>query len=54
MTTRQSKLRTTTITPNANKSFPIGTMLMVDYFYNRLDLTSIIGPMKSKGLDSTP
>jgi hypothetical protein len=35
---RQSKLRTNQLTPNDNKSFSVGTMLMVDDWYDRLNL----------------
>jgi len=48
--TRQSKLRTTQLTPNDNKSFSIGTTLMVDDWYERLGLNEIIGRHKSKGI----
>jgi len=46
----QSKLRTTQLTANDNKSFSIGTALMVDDWYERLGLNDIIGPHKSKGI----
>jgi transposase len=45
------KLRTTQLTPNDNKSFSIGTVLMVDDWYERLGLNDIIGRHKSKGID---
>jgi len=48
--TKQSKLRTTQLTPNDNKSFSIGTALMVDDWYERLGLNEIIGRHKSKGI----
>ena len=47
---KQSKLRTTQLTPNDNKSFSIGTALMVDDWYDRLGLNDIIGRHKSKGI----
>lgn len=47
----QQKLRTTQLTPNDNKSFSIGTPLMVDDWYERLGLNDIIGRYKSKGID---
>jgi len=47
---KQSKLRTTQLTPNDNKSFSIGTTLMVDDWYERLGLNDIIGRHKSKGI----
>ena len=46
----QSKLRTTQLTANDNKSFSIGTALMVDDWYERLGLNDIIGRHKSKGI----
>jgi len=47
---KQTKLRTTQLTPNENKSFSIGTTLMVDDWYERLGLNDIIGRHKSKGI----
>jgi len=47
---KQTKLRTNQITPNENKSFSIGTALMVDDWYERLGLNEIIGRHKSKGI----
>jgi transposase len=47
---KQSKLRTTQLTLNDNKSFSIGTTLMVDDLYERLGLNEIIGRHKSKGI----
>ncbi len=46
----QSKLRTTQLTPNDNKSFSVGTALMIDDWYERLGLNDIIGRHKSKGI----
>jgi transposase len=48
----QSKLRTSQLTPNENKSFSIGTTLMVDDLYERLKLNEIIGQLKTKGIDA--
>jgi transposase len=48
----QSKLRTSQLTPNENKSFSIGTTLMVDDWYERLNLNAIIGQLKTKGIDA--
>jgi len=48
--TKQTKLRTNQIMPNDNKSFSIGTALMVDDWYERLGLNDIIGRHKSKGI----
>jgi len=48
---KQSKLRTSQLTPNDNKSFSIGTTLMVDDLYERLGLNDIIGRHKSKGIE---
>ena len=52
MTSKQQKLRTTQITPNDNKSFSIGTLLMVDDWYERLQLNETIGQLKTKGIDA--
>ena len=46
----QSRLRTSQLTPNENKSFSIGTTLMVDDWYERLNLNEIIGQLKTKGI----
>ena len=51
LVTTQSRLRTAQLTPNENKSFAIGTVLMVDDWYERLGLNDIIGRHKSKGID---
>ena len=51
VSSNQQKLRTNQITPNANISFSVGNMLMVDDLYERLGLSSVIKPLKSKGLD---
>jgi transposase len=50
--TKQSRLRTAQLTPNDNKSFSIGTVLMVDDWYERLELNEIIGQLKTKGIDA--
>jgi transposase len=47
---KQTKLRTTQLTPNDNKSFSVGTALMIDDWYERLGLNDIIGRHKSKGI----
>ena len=47
---KQTKLRTMQLTPNDNRSFSIGTTLMVDDWYERLGLNEIIGRHKSKGI----
>jgi transposase len=50
VSSKQQKLRTDQLTPNANNSFPIGTLLMVDGWYEKLGLEAVIGPLKSKGI----
>jgi transposase len=47
----QSRLKTISIAPNENKSFAIGTVLLVDDWYERLGLPGIIGRHKRKGID---
>ena len=47
----QTKLRTYEITPNDNICFPIGTILAVENLYEELNLSSILGKHKSKGID---
>lgn len=47
----QTKLRTYEITPNDNICFPIGTILAIENLYERLNLSSILGKHKTKGID---
>jgi len=47
----QTKLRTYEITPNDNICFPLGTILAVENLYEELDLSSVLGKYKSKGID---
>ena len=47
--TYQTKLRTIELTPNKNISFPIGTILAVQDYYNFLRLHETLGKHKSKG-----
>jgi transposase len=47
----QTKLRTYEIEPNENISFPIGTLLVVEKLYNKLNLSEILGKHKQKGVD---
>ena len=51
---RQLRLRTAVITPNDNKSFSIGTSLMVDGWYEDLELPAVIGRHKAKGIPLDP
>jgi len=51
---KQSRLRTDTITPNDNKSFSIGTSLTVDGWYEDLELPAVIGRHKAKGIPLDP
>jgi len=51
MTTRQTSLRTRSIKPNDNISFPIGTILAVQQYYERLGLPAIFGRHKRRGRD---
>ncbi|MCS3924037.1 IS1634 family transposase [Methanosalsum natronophilum] len=48
---KQKKLRTNKITPNENISFPIGTSLAVEYFYETLDFDTVFGKHKKNGID---
>jgi transposase len=47
----QTQLRTGQITPNSNISFPIGTILSVQEYFNKLQLFRIFGAHKRKGRD---
>jgi transposase len=51
MRTKQTSLRTRVITPNENISFPIGTILAVQRYYEHLELSEIFGKHKSRGRD---
>lgn len=47
----QTQLRTGQIIPNRNISFPIGTILAVQEYYNKLRLSDVFGVHKTKGRD---
>jgi len=47
----QTKLRTYSITPNNNISFPIGTILAVEKLYDSLQFSPVFSKYKKKGLD---
>jgi transposase len=47
--TEIAQLRTGLITPNKNISFPIGTILAVQRYYDHLNLSGIFGKHKSRG-----
>ena len=47
----QTQLRTGQIIPNRNISFPIGTILSVQEYWNKLCLSNIFGIHKTKGRD---
>lgn len=48
--THQTQLRTIDLTPNDNISFPIGTILTVQDYFNHLKLFETFGKHKSKGI----
>jgi len=50
-TKMQTKLRTNEIEPNENISFPIGTLYLVKRLYENLNLSSIFGKHKTRGID---
>ncbi len=47
----RASLRTEAIVPNNNISFPIGTFLTVEQYFNKLSLGDIVGKHKNKGAD---
>jgi transposase len=49
MQLKQATLRTELVTSNSNISFPIGTILAVQKYYNRLGLSDIFEKFKSRG-----
>ncbi len=51
MTTKQTKLRTIALESNKNISFPIGTILTVNKYYDFLGLSEVLGKHKKKGID---
>ena len=51
MANKPKKLRAQKITPNQNISFPIGTILAVQEFYNHLALDWIFSKFKNRGRD---
>jgi transposase len=48
---KQTKLRTDEVVANNNISFPIGTILTVRRYYEKLALSSVFGKYKRKGRD---
>ena len=50
-TKMQTTLRTNEVKPNQNISFPIGTIDLVNYLYEILNFTNIIGKHKKNGID---
>ncbi len=48
--TKITQLRTDLVEPNNNISFPIGTILTVQKYYDHLDLSEIFGKHKSRGV----
>ena len=48
--TKSTQLRTDLVEPNDNISFPIGTILTVQKYYDHLDLSEIFGKHKSRGV----
>ena len=51
MTIKKSLRRAKKLQPNKNISFPIGTILAVTEYYQFLDLSTIFGKFKSRGID---
>jgi len=51
MPIKQSNTRAYALTPNSNISFPIGSILAVKQYYEKLGLQSVFGKFKSRGID---
>lgn len=49
--TKQTKLRTEMIERNNNISFPIGTIAVVEEYFDKLNFSSVFGKYKKKGRD---
>lgn len=49
--TKQTKLRTEMIERTSNISFPIGTIVVVEEYFNKLDFSHVFGKYKKKGRD---
>lgn len=48
---KQTKLITNTIKPNQNISFPIGTTLTIQKYFNKLNISKILQQFKKRGRD---
>lgn len=48
---KQTKLRTETIVQSSNISFPIGTIAVVQEYFNKLNFSGVFGKYKKKGRD---
>ena len=46
-----NKTRTHHLVPNSNKSFPVGTIKMMEHYYQKLGFERIFSSLKSKGHD---
>ena len=51
MLTNNHKPRAKELQPNNNISFPIGTVLAVGKYYQKLDLETIFSKFKGRGID---
>lgn len=49
----KTKLRAFPTIPNKNKCVSIGSMLAVQYFYEKLNFSDVFSKHKSRGLDLT-
>ena len=49
--TSKNKTRTLLLTPNDNITFSVGTLCLVDYFFEKLGLDAVFSPLKAKGHD---
>src|SRR3989338_3978797 len=48
---KQTKLRTEMIERTSNISFPIGTIIVVEEYFDKLNFSSVFGKYKKKGLE---
>jgi transposase len=51
MRIKQTKLRTRVVRPNRNISFPIGTILAVDDYFEKIGFPEVFSNHKTKGIN---
>lgn len=49
----KSKTRAIKLEPTTNKTFSVGTLCLVDHFFQKLGFDAVFAPLKAKGHDIT-